>query len=147
MATAADIATEPKTLARQWAKPGTKGLTHRIGGLEKQDITGNISYDPANHQHMVDTRAQKVANIAAAVEPATTLGQDHGDVLVLGWGSTRGAITLITSSSVSSLRTTNISTAMTPTYSAASAIRRVASTAAAAVAALTAAGAVVVARM
>jgi 2-oxoglutarate ferredoxin oxidoreductase subunit alpha len=83
----------PKTLARQWAKPGTKGLTHRIGGLEKQDITGNISYDPANHQHMVDTRAQKVANIAAAVEPATTLGQDHGDVLVLGWGSTRGAIT------------------------------------------------------
>ena len=83
----------PKTLARQWAKPGTKGLTHRIGGLEKQDITGNISYDPANHQHMVDTRAQKVANIADAVEPATTLGQDHGDVLVLGWGSTRGAIT------------------------------------------------------
>ena len=83
----------PKTLARQWAKPGTKGLTHRIGGLEKQDVTGNISYDPANHQHMVDTRAQKVANIADAVEPATTLGQDHGDVLVLGWGSTRGAIT------------------------------------------------------
>ena len=83
----------PKTLARQWAKPGTKGLTHRIGGLEKQDITGNISYDPANHQHMGDTRAQKVANIADAVEPATTLGQDHGDVLVLGWGSTRGAIT------------------------------------------------------
>ena len=83
----------PKTLARQWAKPGTKGLTHRIGGLEKQDVTGNISYDAANHQHMVDTRAQKVANIADAVEPATTLGQDHGDVLVLGWGSTRGAIT------------------------------------------------------
>ena len=83
----------PKTLARQWAKPGTKGLTHRIGGLEKQDVTGNISYDPANHQHMVDTRAQKVANIADAVELATTLGEDHGDVLVLGWGSTRGAIT------------------------------------------------------
>ena len=83
----------PKTLARQWAKPGTPGLTHRIGGLEKQDVTGNISYDPANHQHMVDTRAQKVANIADAVELATTLGEDHGDVLVLGWGSTRGAIT------------------------------------------------------
>ena len=83
----------PKTLARQWAKPGTKGLTHRIGGLEKQDVTGNISYDSANHQHMVDTRAQKVANIADVVEPAVTLGADSGDILVLGWGSTRGAIT------------------------------------------------------
>ncbi len=83
----------PKTLARQWAKPGTKGNTHRIGGIEKQDVTGNISYDPANHQHMVDTRAQKIANIADAVEPAVTLGADSGDILVLGWGSTRGAIT------------------------------------------------------
>lgn len=83
----------PTTLARAWAKPGTKGLMHRIGGLEKQDVTGNISYDAANHQHMIDTRAQKIANIADAVEPATTLGSDHGDVLVLGWGSTRGAIT------------------------------------------------------
>jgi 2-oxoglutarate ferredoxin oxidoreductase subunit alpha len=83
----------PKTLARQWAKPGTKGLTHRIGGLEKQDVTGNVSYDSANHQHMVDTRAQKVANIADVVEPAVTLGADSGDILVLGWGSTRGAIT------------------------------------------------------
>ncbi|MEQ1631657.1 MAG: 2-oxoacid:acceptor oxidoreductase subunit alpha [Planctomycetota bacterium] len=84
---------DPKTLARPWAKPGTAGLMHRIGGLEKQDVTGNISYDSANHQHMVDTRAQKIANIAEAVEPATTIGEDHGDVLVLGWGSTRGAIT------------------------------------------------------
>jgi 2-oxoglutarate ferredoxin oxidoreductase subunit alpha len=83
----------PKTLARQWAKPGTKGNTHRIGGIEKQDVTGNISYDPANHQHMVDTRAQKIANIADVVEPAVTLGADSGDILVLGWGSTRGAIT------------------------------------------------------
>ena len=83
----------PKTLARPWAKPGTPGLMHRIGGLEKQDVTGNISYDAENHQHMVDTRAQKVANIAFAVEPAVTLGEDHGDLLVLGWGSTRGAIT------------------------------------------------------
>ncbi len=87
---------DPKTLARVWAKPGTVGLTHRIGGLEKQDVTGNISYDPANHQHMIDTRAQKIANIAAAVEPATTLGPDSGDLLVLGWGSTRGAITSAT---------------------------------------------------
>ncbi|MBK8101467.1 MAG: 2-oxoacid:acceptor oxidoreductase subunit alpha [Planctomycetes bacterium] len=83
----------PQTLARVWAKPGTPGLTHRIGGLEKADLTGNISYDAQNHQHMIDTRAQKIANIADAVAPATTLGPDHGDVLVLGWGSTRGAIT------------------------------------------------------
>jgi 2-oxoglutarate ferredoxin oxidoreductase subunit alpha len=86
-------ARNPKTLARPWAKPGTPGLTHRIGGLEKQDVTGNISYDADNHQHMVDTRAQKVANIADDVGPATTLGPDSGDLLVLGWGSTRGAIT------------------------------------------------------
>jgi 2-oxoglutarate ferredoxin oxidoreductase subunit alpha len=86
-------ARDPATLARTWARPGTPGLMHRIGGIEKQDVTGNISYDPENHQHMVDTRAQKIANIAAAVEPATTLGADQGDLLVLGWGSTRGAIT------------------------------------------------------
>ena len=86
-------ARDPKTLARVWAKPGTEGLMHRIGGLEKADVTGNISYDPANHQHMVDTRAKKVANIADAVGEATTLGPESGDVLVLGWGSTRGAIT------------------------------------------------------
>jgi 2-oxoglutarate ferredoxin oxidoreductase subunit alpha len=86
-------ARDPKTLARVWAKPGTKGLMHRIGGLEKSDLTGNISYEPDNHQHMVDTRAQKIANIADAVPPATTFGPDSGDLLVLGWGSTRGAIT------------------------------------------------------
>ena len=86
-------ARDSKTLARIWAKPGTPGLMHRIGGLEKQDGTGNISYDPQNHQHMVDTRAQKIANIADAVDEATTLGPDEGDLLVLGWGSTRGAIT------------------------------------------------------
>jgi 2-oxoglutarate ferredoxin oxidoreductase subunit alpha len=86
-------ARDPKTLARVWAKPGTKGLTHRIGGLEKADLTGNISYEPANHQHMVDTRAKKIANIADAVGEATTFGPDSGDILVLGWGSTRGAIT------------------------------------------------------
>jgi 2-oxoglutarate ferredoxin oxidoreductase subunit alpha len=76
-----------------WAKPGTPGLTHRIGGLEKSDLTGNINYDPANHQHMVDTRAKKIANIANAIADAQTLGPASGDVLVLGWGSTRGAIT------------------------------------------------------
>src|SRR5262249_52358507 len=86
-------ARDPKTLARVWARPGTKGLMHRIGGLEKADLTGNISYDPDNHQHMVDTRAQKIANIADAVPEAATLGPGSGDLLVLGWGSTRGAIT------------------------------------------------------
>jgi 2-oxoglutarate/2-oxoacid ferredoxin oxidoreductase subunit alpha len=83
----------PETLARPWAKPGTKGLVHRIGGLEKQDITGNICYDADNHQHMIDTRAQKVANIANDLPPIETIGPRTGDVLVLGWGSTRGAIT------------------------------------------------------
>ncbi len=84
---------DPETLARPWAKPGTPGLVHRIGGLEKQDVTGNISYDPQNHQHMVDTRAQKVANVANDLPPLATLGEREGDVLVLGWGSPRGAIT------------------------------------------------------
>jgi len=86
-------ARNPETLARPWAKPGTKGLVHRIGGLEKQDVTGNICYDADNHQHMIDTRAQKVANIAKDLPPIETIGPRTGDVLVLGWGSTRGAIT------------------------------------------------------
>jgi 2-oxoglutarate ferredoxin oxidoreductase subunit alpha len=89
-------ARDPKTLARPWARPGTKGLVHRIGGLEKQDGTGNICYDPDNHQHMIDTRAQKVANIADDLPPIETVGPRTGDVLVLGWGSTRGAITAST---------------------------------------------------
>ena len=84
---------DPDTLARPWAKPGTPGLVHRIGGLEKQDGTGNISYDPANHQHMVDMRAQKVANVANDLPPLEVVGDKRGDVLVLGWGSPRGAIT------------------------------------------------------
>jgi len=83
----------PETLARPWAKPGTLGLVHRIGGLEKQDVTGDISYDPANHQHMVDTRAQKVANVADDLPALQPIGERSGDVLVLGWGSPRGAIT------------------------------------------------------
>jgi len=86
-------ARDPKTLARPWARPGTPGLVHRIGGLEKQDVTGNISYDPDNHQHMIDTRAQKVANIADGLPPLVAFGERTGDVLVLGWGSPRGAIT------------------------------------------------------
>ena len=86
-------ARDPQTLARAWAKAGTPGLAHRIGGLEKQDVTGDINYDPDNHEHMVQTRAKKVAGIADDLPPTEVLGEATGDVLVLGWGSTRGAIT------------------------------------------------------
>jgi 2-oxoglutarate ferredoxin oxidoreductase subunit alpha len=80
-------------LVRPWVKPGTAGLEHRIGGLEKQDVTGNISYDPENHQHMVKTRQQKVDNVALNI-PLQKLdsGEERGKVLVVGWGSTYGAI-------------------------------------------------------
>jgi len=80
-------------LARPWAIPGTAGLEHRIGGLEKQDVTGNINYEPENHQHMVNTRQAKVDKIADYI-PLQTIdsGADKGKVLILGWGSTYGAI-------------------------------------------------------
>jgi 2-oxoglutarate ferredoxin oxidoreductase subunit alpha len=79
-------------LVRQWAIPGTRGLEHRIGGLEKEDVTGNVSYDPANHEHMVRTRAQKVANIADDIPELTVNGPEEGDLLVIGWGGTHGSI-------------------------------------------------------
>jgi len=80
-------------LVRPWAVPGTKGLEHRIGGLEKQDITGNVSYDPDNHEHMVKTRQAKVDLIANYIpEQKIDTGAAKGKVLVLGWGSTYGAI-------------------------------------------------------
>lgn len=80
-------------LVRPWAVPGTKGLEHRIGGLEKQDITGNVSYDPDNHEHMVKTRQAKVDLIANYIpEQKIDTGEAKGKVLVLGWGSTYGAI-------------------------------------------------------
>jgi 2-oxoglutarate ferredoxin oxidoreductase subunit alpha len=84
---------DPETLARPWAIPGTPGLTHRIGGLEKADGSGTVSYDPANHEAMTRTRAAKVAGIAADIEPVT-VDDPSGSarVLVLGWGSTAGAI-------------------------------------------------------
>jgi 2-oxoglutarate ferredoxin oxidoreductase subunit alpha len=78
-------------LARPWAVPGTKGLMHRIGGLEKQDITGNVSYDPENHQHMVNLRAQKVANIANDIPLQQVNGLRRGQLLLLSWGGTYGA--------------------------------------------------------
>jgi 2-oxoglutarate ferredoxin oxidoreductase subunit alpha len=79
-------------LARPWAIPGTPGLEHRIGGIEKQDVTGNVNYDPANHEHMVKTRAQKIANIALTIPDLVTEGAPEGDLLVIGWGGTYGAI-------------------------------------------------------
>jgi 2-oxoglutarate ferredoxin oxidoreductase subunit alpha len=78
-------------LARPWAVPGTPGLEHRIGGLEKQDVTGNVSYDPANHQHMVNTRAKKVENIANDLPAQKLDGPAAGDLLVISWGGTYGA--------------------------------------------------------
>ncbi|HEY9232941.1 MAG TPA: 2-oxoacid:acceptor oxidoreductase subunit alpha [Blastocatellia bacterium] len=83
----------PETLARNWAIPGTPGLEHRIGGLEKADITGNVSYDPENHMHMVLTRAEKVARIADDIPELEVYGESAGRLLVVGWGSTYGAIT------------------------------------------------------
>ena len=82
---------EKKTLARPWALPGTTGLEHRIGGLEKEDVTGNVSYDPENHHHMVETRAKKVANISSEFDKTEIYGKKSGDVLILAWGGTRGA--------------------------------------------------------
>ena len=80
------------TFARPWAIPGTPGLEHRIGGLEKEAITGNVSYEPANHQLMTDTRAWKVANIANDIPRIEVNGDIDAEILVLGWGSTYGSI-------------------------------------------------------
>ena len=79
------------TLARPWVRPGTPGLQHRIGGLEKADGSGNVSYDPANHHRMCEIRAEKVRRVADGLGPTVVDGDDEG-VLVLGWGSTWGAI-------------------------------------------------------
>tara|TARA_Y100000588_G_C14162960_1_gene885639 strand:- start:680 stop:1366 length:687 start_codon:yes stop_codon:yes gene_type:complete len=83
---------DPVTLARPWAIPGTPGLEHRVGGLGKQDITGNVSYDADDHQHIVNTRAQKVANIADRLPLQDVEGPSTGDLLVVGWGGTYGAL-------------------------------------------------------
>ena len=81
------------TLARPWALPGTAGLEHRIGGIEKDARTGGVSYDPANHQLMTDVRAEKVRRVARSIGPVVVEGDPEGDVLVVGWGGTYGAIT------------------------------------------------------
>lgn len=81
-----------ETLARPWAKPGTSGLEHRLGGLEKEHETGAVSYNPENHQFMVQLRAEKVERIVSEIPPTEISGDPTGDMLVVGWGSTKGAI-------------------------------------------------------
>ncbi len=83
---------DERTLARPWVSPGAFGMEHRIGGLEKEDVTGNVSYDPINHEKMVRLRAEKVARIADDIPELEVRGEASGPLLVLGWGSTHGAI-------------------------------------------------------
>jgi len=82
---------EDKTLSRPWAIPGTPGLEHRIGGLEKQNITGNVNYDPDNHHNMIVLREQKVKNVVQDIPPQEIFGAQEGDLLILSWGSVYGA--------------------------------------------------------
>ncbi len=84
---------DPQTLARPWAVPGTPGLEHRVGGLEKQDVTGNVNYEPLNHEKMIRLRAAKVEAIVQDVPDVLPAGDPDGDLLIIGWGSTYGAIT------------------------------------------------------
>jgi 2-oxoglutarate ferredoxin oxidoreductase subunit alpha len=84
---------DPETLARDWALPGTPGLMHRIGGLEKEEGSGNVSYDPANHELMIHIRADKIDRIADHIPEVEVTGDvEDAELLVLGWGSTWGAI-------------------------------------------------------
>ena len=83
----------PETLARPWAIPGTPGLEHRIGGLEKQDVTGNVNYEPLNHENMVRIRAAKIEAITQDVPNVMPSGDPEGDLLIVSWGSTYGSIT------------------------------------------------------
>ena len=85
-------ARDKKTLARKLALPGTKGLEHRLGGLEKEDITGNVSYDPENHEKMVAIRAEKINRIADIIPNQEIFGKEEGDLLVVGWGGTHGSL-------------------------------------------------------
>lgn len=83
---------DPQSLARYWAVPGMEGMEHRIGGLEKAELTGNVSYDPANHEKMVHLRQEKVDRVANYIPEQAVVGPDSGDLLVVGWGGTYGAL-------------------------------------------------------
>jgi 2-oxoglutarate ferredoxin oxidoreductase subunit alpha len=85
-------ARDPETLARPWVVPGTPGMEHTVGGLEKQDIRGTVSYDSENHQRMVNLRIRKIQGIASDIPPLQVFGPARGDLLVLGWGGTYGVI-------------------------------------------------------
>lgn len=85
-------ARDPESMARPWAIPGTPGLEHRVGGLGKAPLTGNVSYKPEHHQQMIDERAEKVARLADVIPEQEVLGPASGELLVVGWGSTYGAI-------------------------------------------------------
>ncbi|RLD81236.1 MAG: 2-oxoacid:acceptor oxidoreductase subunit alpha [Bacteroidetes bacterium] len=82
----------PKNLARYWALPGQEGLRHRIGGLEKEDVTGNVSHNPLNHELMVHLREEKVQKVAEFIPELKVSGEDSGDLLIVGWGGTYGAL-------------------------------------------------------
>ncbi len=86
---------DPKTLVRKWAIPGTEGLRHRIGGLEKENISGSVSTDPLNHQLMVKLRAEKVEKVADFIPEQTVNGCQEGDLLLVSWGSTVGSLTTV----------------------------------------------------
>lgn len=88
-------------LARPWVKPGTKGMEHRIGGLEKQNVTGNVSYEPENHQLMVNLRAKKIKRIENDIPELEVCGNKDADLLVVGWGSTGGAVATAVENQVS----------------------------------------------
>jgi 2-oxoglutarate ferredoxin oxidoreductase subunit alpha len=83
---------DPESLARAWVLPGTPKMEHRIGGLGKQDITGNVSYTPEDHEHIIQVRAEKVARLANVIPEQDVFGPEGADLLVVGWGSTYGAI-------------------------------------------------------
>jgi 2-oxoglutarate/2-oxoacid ferredoxin oxidoreductase subunit alpha len=83
---------DPEKMNRYWAIPGQEGLRHRIGGLEKEDVTGNVSHDPMNHQVMVTKRKEKVEKVADDIPELEVIGEQTGDLLVIGWGGTYGGL-------------------------------------------------------
>ena len=93
---------DPSTLARPWAIPGTPNMEHRVGGLEKWDTTGHVSYDPENHHKMVELRQKKVDIVSNDIPQAKPYGKPQGDLLVIGWGGTHGAIRSAVESSIES---------------------------------------------
>jgi 2-oxoglutarate ferredoxin oxidoreductase subunit alpha len=88
----APYARDPETLGRPWATPGTPGFEHRIGGLEKQDVTGDVSYEPENHAHMNRVRRAKISKIADTLPPIEVHGDAEGELLLIGFGGTFGAL-------------------------------------------------------